>query len=81
MSESSPKIFWLCGAAGSGKTAIAHTVAQKFALQKQLAGCFFCCKDDASRRNSERIMPTIAYQLTKWHRAYRSLILDLLHGA
>ncbi|EJC99690.1 uncharacterized protein FOMMEDRAFT_93587, partial [Fomitiporia mediterranea MF3/22] len=77
---SSSKLFWLFGSPGSGKTSIAHTVAQIFDEHHRLAGCFFCDSSDTDRRSPKAIMPTIAYQLAKWHEDYRSIILDILQS-
>ncbi|EJC99698.1 uncharacterized protein FOMMEDRAFT_160125 [Fomitiporia mediterranea MF3/22] len=79
-STSDSKVLWLHGSAGSGKTTITHTVAQLFDEQNRLAGCFFCDKNDSDRRDQHRIMPTIAYQLAKWHEAYRTNISNVLQG-
>ncbi|KAL5530880.1 hypothetical protein ACEPAG_3756 [Sanghuangporus baumii] len=76
-SESSPKLFWLHGTAGNGKTAIAHTVAKLFHSQNRLVACFSLNE----RQNSERIMPTIAYHLAKWHPDYQNYILDILRSS
>ncbi|KAL5513812.1 hypothetical protein ACEPAH_4213 [Sanghuangporus vaninii] len=75
-SESSPKLFWLHGTAGLGKTAIAHTVAKLFHSQNRLVACFSLNK----RQNSEGIIPTIAYHLACWHPDYQNYILDVLRS-
>ncbi|KAL5510906.1 hypothetical protein ACEPAG_4663 [Sanghuangporus baumii] len=76
-SETSPKLFWLNGSTGLGKTAIAHTVAKHFRDQNRLAGCFL----SNERQNSNRVMPTIAYHLAKWHADFQKYILDVLRSA
>ncbi|EJC99701.1 WD40 repeat-like protein [Fomitiporia mediterranea MF3/22] len=79
-STSDAKLFWLYGPTYSGKTTIAHTVARLFDQQNRLAGCFFCDANDCERRSPKRILPTIAYQLAKWHEGYRLIIIDVLQG-
>ena len=81
-SESSPPIFWLSGSSGLGKTRVAHTVARLFDKQSRLAGQFLPADEDFSEIEpcSERIMPTIAYQMAKWHADYHENIRDLLLG-
>ena len=74
--KSGPKVFWLYGSTGLGKTRVAHTVAKLFRDQNRLAGYFF----PVTEISSEKVMPTIAYQIAKWHADYRSNILDILRG-
>ncbi|KAL5492841.1 hypothetical protein ACEPAI_4289 [Sanghuangporus weigelae] len=78
--ESGSKLLWLHGPEGSGKTTITHTIAQRLDEENRLAGCFIYDSDANEHRISERIIPTIAYQLAKWHAGYRSIILDILQG-
>ncbi|KAL5493029.1 hypothetical protein ACEPAI_4477 [Sanghuangporus weigelae] len=75
-SESSPPLFWLYGSPGLGKTTISHTVAKRFRDQNRLAGYFFLVNE----QSPDRIMPTIAYQMAKWHADYHANILDVLRG-
>lgn len=75
-SESSPPIFWLSGSPGLGKTRVAHTIAKRLRKQNRLAGYFL----PDTEQNSNRILPTIAYQMAKWHADYRSNILEVLRG-
>lgn len=56
-------IFWLNGAAGTGKSTIARTVARAFADQKQLGASFFFKKGERERGNAKRFFTTIATQL------------------
>ncbi|KAI5118765.1 hypothetical protein M0805_004851 [Coniferiporia weirii] len=77
---SKSKLFWLHGVAGSGKTAIANSVAHMFRGQRQLAGCFFCKRDDPECRDPKNVMPTLAYNISKWHMAYRCAVLSVIQG-
>ncbi|KAL5531017.1 hypothetical protein ACEPAG_3893 [Sanghuangporus baumii] len=78
--DSGSKLLWLHGIEGSGKTTITHTIAQRLDEENRLAGCFIYDSDANEHRISERIIPTISYQLAKWHASYRSIILDILQG-
>ncbi|KAL5510903.1 hypothetical protein ACEPAG_4660 [Sanghuangporus baumii] len=80
-STSESGLFWLHGAEGSGKSAIAHTIAEHLDEQNRLAGCFFCDADDPACRNPAYIVPTIAYQLAKLHEDYCDIILGILRGS
>lgn len=75
-SESSPKLLWLHGPAGLGKTAIAHTAAKLFHDQHRLAGFFSADVPQTPKR----FMPTIAYHLATWHADYQKYVLDVLRG-
>ena len=50
--------------AGSGKSAIAQTIAQSCAVQRKLAASFFFSRGKAGRSNADPLFQTIAYQLT-----------------
>ncbi|KAI5120081.1 hypothetical protein M0805_002642 [Coniferiporia weirii] len=79
---SDSKLFWLHGLAGSGKTALANSVAHMFEEQQLLLfGCFFCKRDDPECHNPMNFLPTLAYDFSKRHPTYRSLVLSVLHGA
>ncbi|KAH8113773.1 hypothetical protein DFH11DRAFT_274412, partial [Phellopilus nigrolimitatus] len=80
--SSDSKLFWLHGFAGSGKTAVANTVAHMFDNQRLLLGCFFCQsqKDDPDCCDHLKLIPTLAYQLSKWHGPYRREVLSVLHS-
>ena len=56
-------IFWLNGAAGTGKSTIARTVARTFADQRQLGASFFFKRGEGERGNATRFFTTIATQL------------------
>ncbi|KAH7398227.1 hypothetical protein BKA66DRAFT_483359 [Pyrenochaeta sp. MPI-SDFR-AT-0127] len=56
-------IFWLNGAAGTGKSTIARTVARTFADQRQLGASFFFKRGEGERGNATRFFTTVATQL------------------
>jgi hypothetical protein len=73
-----PQIFWLSGLGGTGKTAVAHTVCEKFHGNDQLGASFFFSRDEADRRRAASIIPTIAFQLASVNPAYRRKLCDAL---
>ncbi|KAI5122866.1 hypothetical protein M0805_003159 [Coniferiporia weirii] len=76
------ELFWLHGVAGSGKSAIASSVAHMFEQRQLLLfGCFFCKRDDPECHNPMNLLPTLAYHFSKWYPAYCSLVLSVLRGA
>src|SRR5260370_39392979 len=63
-SSGSPRVFWLTGQAGSGKTTIAYTIANFFENANHptvLVGNFFCSRQFQETQAQTRILPTIPY--------------------
>lgn len=56
-------ICWLSGPAGSGKSAIAQTIAELCAAAKTLSGSFFFVRGAGSRSSVTRFITTLAYHL------------------
>jgi len=67
-------ILWLYGAAGAGKSAIAHTLAEICETCGWLVASFFFWKTAGERNNANRFVATIAHQLTLTIPASRDLI-------
>jgi hypothetical protein len=61
--EAGKRIFWLCGKAGTGKSTIARTVAQKLDDDSLLGASFFFNRGRAGRSHAKLLFPTIARQL------------------
>jgi hypothetical protein len=59
------EIYWLTGVAGSGKTAISHSVAQHCSERKQLVSCFFFDRKTSGLNDPQALFSTIAYDLCK----------------
>ncbi|KAE9410683.1 hypothetical protein BT96DRAFT_234785 [Gymnopus androsaceus JB14] len=58
----STSIYWLYGAAGVGKSAVAPTISEEFAAS-HLAATFFFARADPSRNNPTSFVTTISHQL------------------
>ncbi|KAF5321886.1 hypothetical protein D9619_002160 [Psilocybe cf. subviscida] len=56
-----PYIVWLTGIAGSGKTAIMQTFAER--ASERVSASFFFCRSDARRNDTKYLLPTLLYQL------------------
>jgi hypothetical protein len=54
-------VCWLYGPAGSGKSTIAHTIAEQCGTK--LGGSFFFSRGKGSRSDTIGLFPTLAYQL------------------
>ena len=57
-------IMWVYGPAGSGKSAIAQTIAEMCEEEMILLASFFFSRNDPSRNNVNHFIATIAYQIT-----------------
>ena len=67
-------ILWLYGAAGAGKSAIAHSLAEICEKHGWLLATFFFWKTAAERSNITKFVATIAYQISRAIPASRSHI-------
>ena len=77
--DSSP-IYWLNGLAGTGKSTIAKTVAERLFADGQLGASFFCSRDFEDRRNLQLIFPTLATQLARRYIEFRSILTPLIQS-
>ena len=57
-------ICWLSGPAGYGKSAVAQTIAERYAAQGRLLGCFFFLRGAGERSHISRLIPTLAHQIS-----------------
>ena len=62
-SDRQTRILWMNGAAGAGKTAIAHTIAEKCYEAGILAASFFCSRSVSGRNEETYLITTIVSQL------------------
>ncbi|KAG2747646.1 hypothetical protein P692DRAFT_20736775, partial [Suillus brevipes Sb2] len=61
--EGAPRIFWLSGTAGKGKSAVAHTIANWYIDQGGLGSCFCFDRTRQADRRQDKIFTTIASDL------------------
>ena len=79
-SLASPRVFWLTGQAGSGKTTIAYTIAKRFEevgnanQHTVLGGNFLCSRQFQETQAQTRILPTIVYQLAYKCKSYANAL-------
>ena len=75
-----PPIFWLNGLAGTGKTTIARTVAERCFANGALGASFFCSADPTLGNHDDpsTIFPTLAFQLAHKYPNVRSTLVPLL---
>ena len=75
-----PQVYWLNGAAGTGKSSIAQSASQMAANNGKLGASFFCSRDSADRSDMDRIFPTIAFQLCYRYSQIRSKVISAIKG-
>ena len=74
--DTAPKVCWLNGMAGTGKTSIAHTLSETL-NEKQMLGASFSCSRSASQEVKD-IIPTIAGQLSQASPPLRSAMIQTI---
>ena len=73
-------VYWLNGLAGTGKSTIAHTIAERVFADGRLGASFFCSRDFKDRRNLRYIFPTLSFQLAQRYPKFRSILVPLLQS-
>ena len=73
-------VYWLNGLAGSGKTTIAQTIAERLFADGRLGASFFCSRDFEDRSNLQLIFPTLAIQLARNYTEFRSRFFQLMQS-
>ena len=73
-----PPVYWLNGLAGTGKSTIARTIAERLFADGRLGASFFCSRDSNDRRNIQSIFPTLAVQLARNYAEFRSIFVPLV---
>jgi len=63
--------------AGTGKSTIAQTIAERLFADDQLGASFFCSRDFEDRSNLHFIFPTLAIQLARRYTEFRSIFIPL----
>lgn len=71
-------LYWLNGMAGTGKTTIANSLCVMLDQSHELGASFFCSRLLPECRDVKLIIPTIAYQLARFSRPFRSALSNIL---
>lgn len=80
-SRDAPRMFWLNGMAGTGKSTIAETVAQTAHDNGiPVASFFLSRRGDANLRDASVVFPTLAYQLSLLDRTLMHHIVEALQA-
>lgn len=78
--DSARPIFWMNGMAGTGKTTIAYSFCQQLMVAKRLGASFFSSRSEDETADPSRVLPTIAYQLSRQSPAFSSALLASLEN-
>jgi len=70
--------YWIYGLPGIGKTSLAHSICASLHDQHQLAGAFFCRRDDPELSEPRNILPTLIHKLAILFPPFRTMVADLL---
>jgi hypothetical protein len=75
-----PPVYLLEGLAGTGKSVIAKTIAERLSTDGQLGASFFCSRDFEGRKNPQFIFPTLAAQFARNYAEFRSILVPLIQS-
>ena len=75
-----PPVYWLNGLAGTGKSTIAQTVAERVSVDGQLGASFFCSRGFEDQSNLHLIFPTLAVQLARKYPRFWSILIPLVQS-
>ncbi|KAJ7658155.1 hypothetical protein DFH06DRAFT_1196200 [Mycena polygramma] len=75
-----PRVMWLHGPAGGGKSAIAQTMAERWTEAECLGAAFFFARWRIGGSSGKTFFPTIAYQLAQHIPALRKFISEAVEG-
>ena len=76
--QSDQNVFWLSGLAGTGKSTIAQTFAERAFADGKLGASFFCSRDFEDRSSLSAIFPTLSFQLAQQEPLFRNELLKAL---
>jgi len=75
-----PRVLWLYGQAGKGKSAIAHTIASWFKSLGALGSCFCFARDQQVERRHEKIFTTITRDLADRDPTFKRILAEVIAG-
>ena len=78
--KTTPKVYWLNGMAGTGKTTIAYSFSEILREKGSLGGTFFSSHLWVDTSNVHCIIPTISLQLAKYLPSLSPLILEVVEA-
>ena len=76
--QDAPRVCLLTGVAGSGKSAVAHSIARLYDGQKRLASSYCFTSSDVKKRNPRNLFSTIARDLCDHDPQYKSALWGIV---
>ena len=76
--DTSPRLFLLSGLAGSGKSAVATSVANSLYQHCSLSGSFFFKRDIERLRIPANLLHAVAYSIALQYKPYMDVLIDAL---
>ena len=76
--EDAPRVCLLIGVAGSGKSAVAHSIARLFDGQKRLGSSYCFASTDVANRTPKNLFSTIARDLSDHDPQYKSALWQVV---
>lgn len=73
-----PRVYWMNGMAGTGKTTIAYSFCQMLALECLLGASFFCSRSLTKCSDVRRIIPTLACHIAQSRQSVAESISKML---
>jgi Cdc6-like AAA superfamily ATPase len=72
--------YWVYGSPGIGKTSLAHSICASIHDREQLAGAFFCRRDDPNLSKPRNILPTLINKLAGIFPPFRTTVANRLRN-
>jgi hypothetical protein len=72
--------YWVHGSPGIGKTSLAHSICASIHDRGQLAGAFFCRRDDPNLSEPRHILPTLINKLAGIFPPFRTIVANRLRN-
>ena len=76
--DNAPRVCLLIGAAGSGKSAVAHSVARLYDDQKRLGSSYCFAGTDVARRNPQNLFSTVARDLSDHDPQFKAALWEIV---
>ncbi|KAG9124702.1 hypothetical protein FRC07_010572 [Ceratobasidium sp. 392] len=73
--DAGPRLAWLHGPAGFGKSSIATSLCLRLDRPRALASSVFCKRDSPELRDPRRVLTTMLYGLAMRWKAYKELVV------
>jgi len=77
--DNTSRVLWLYGEAGTGKSSIAHTIADRFKKLGRLGSCYCFDRNQMAEQRDKKIFTTIARDLADRDKQMRRELANAIH--